>query len=175
MVSEKKARVCYIYQALEQWLWLENQVFLTVISIISYLIRSRSSVLWNTEPAYSTLRSDNLWWHFSRIGIHLQQKIHEIQAVFYSCTIKHPTKGYKTYQGFYQNKKNDAEASAAQLVIRDWDITLLDSKDIPGAVNHRNCFCEYFGPCRLSIHARLFITVFILTQQGPSPQFLRPK
>ncbi|XP_063675926.1 tudor domain-containing protein 7B-like [Bolinopsis microptera] len=48
-----------------------------------------------------------------------------------SCTIKHPTKGYKTYQGFYQNKKNDAEASAAQLVIRDWDITLLDSKDIP--------------------------------------------
>ena len=53
---------------------------------------------------------------------------------YFSCTIKHPTKGYKTYQGFYQNKKNDAEASAAQLVIRDWDITLLDSTDIPGTI-----------------------------------------
>eukprot|EP00116_Pleurobrachia_bachei_P004377 sb/3464639/ len=47
-----------------------------------------------------------------------------------SVSLKHPSKGKVTFQGFYQNKKNDAEASAAQHVIRDWDIQLLQSHEI---------------------------------------------
>ena len=51
---------------------------------------------------------------------------------FHSVSLKHPSKGMVSFQGFYQNKKNDAEASAAQHVIRDWDIQLLQSHEISG-------------------------------------------